>query len=217
MNGSEQPETDDPVTEVKPEESHGVSQSNEETGQSNRQEYAFWESTGTELREEATEEPYVPNNYMEEPTEEEEFNSNFLSHFNKQDEGPAEEEVVNRSAPVPPPPRPKPKVKAARTESMEQEESSSADFFSQLARGEPEGHHELDIEESSIDHVDRDSSVISNEQQYFADVPSSKPEKGVRMPKKVRVRLFREGSGTRSKSSTRPCSDRIVALYVHRV
>ena len=76
---------------------------------------------------------------------------------------------------------------------MEQEESSSADFFSQLAQAEPEGPHGLEIEESSIDHIERDSSVISSEQQYFAEPPVvEKVNKSVRMPKKVFLTWFSE-------------------------
>ena len=61
-----------------------------------------------------------------------------------------------------------------------------------MGKSEPEPSHHLDIEESSIDHIDRDSSVLSNEQPYFAEEPSQPVEqltrpKPVKMTKKVRM------------------------------
>lgn len=46
--------------------------------------------------------------------------------------------------------------------------SNSSDFFNQLGKQGQEDPQQFDAEESSIDHIERDNSVISNEHPYFA-------------------------------------------------
>lgn len=63
-------------------------------------------------------------------------------------------------------------------------EGTGSDFFAQLSRAEHEPHQLDNIEESSIDHIDRDNSLLSNEQPYFA-VEAPLAKRAVKMSKKV--------------------------------
>jgi hypothetical protein len=91
------------------------------------------------------------------PAPEDTSQHNFWSNFghNEQAEEPAY--VPKPKAKAAPP-----KKKVFKAANFDSEPSNSTDFFSQLGKAEPEAAHHLEIEESSIDHMDRDNSLISN-------------------------------------------------------
>ena len=77
-----------------------------------------------------------------------------------------------------------------------------------------EPQHELEIEESSIDNIDRDSSVLSSEQHFFNEPAEVQPAKKIPIPKKVHSGLSREVKGSRSKCWTLPSSDKSPTIYL---